>query len=100
MTSPTCAANPSAFASYSGDSTAQADALPVASTFVFQTVVVGVPLGPTPPMTMKPSETGTALEPARASGRAIASTFCQAPTVPSLLAVRLYTVLVGLPSGP
>src|SRR3954454_20148332 len=100
MMSPTCAANPSAFASYSGDWTVQADALPVVSTFVFQTVLAGVPLGATPPMTMNPSDTGTALEPARPSGRAIASPFCQAPPVPALFAVRLYPVVVGLRSGP
>ena len=65
----------------------------------FQTLrVAAVPS--VPPMTTMPSETATADAPARGSGRASLSSVFHWPSVPSLAIVRLYVVVVGLPSGP
>ena len=91
---------PSTTASNSGDWAAHAPSSPVVSAFVFQTVsTVVVPS--VPPARTSPSETLTATAPARGSGSAAASsTVHSAGSEPSVPRVRLYTVLVGLPSGP
>ncbi len=66
---------------------------------VFQTPVDGA-VPSVPPMITIPSDTAAADRPARASGRAAPVTVVHSPNVPSLASVRLYTVVVGLPSGP
>src|SRR4051812_27475230 len=88
-TSPTWTAALSTTGSYRGDWGVHAPGLPVVSTLVFQTDVLGA-VPSVPPARMMPSATVTAKAPARGSGSAAAS--CTVHSVgsdPSLATVRL-----------
>jgi len=101
ITSPTCAATPSVFASTRGCCATQGcSGLPVlAAAWLFQTLrVAAVPS--VPPMTTIPSETGTAEAPATGEGSASLASVAHWPIDPSFAMVRLNVVVVGFPSGP
>src|SRR3954468_10717032 len=81
-----------------------APSAPLLSVVDFQTVLVGFPSGPTPPIRNRPSPAATTEAPARASGRSIdsfasAAVFhpVRAPVVAS--GVRIYAVFVGAPEA-
>src|SRR5690349_17626949 len=71
----------------------------------FQTFVEGLPSGPVPPATSRPSETARTAAPVRASGKVSGwhalPAGAQAPSAPDVASgVSAQMVVVGVPSGP